>query len=204
MDEVKRDKDTIARNNLNPWYPCTPISVGSLARITNPCVSRGVSSRRLNWSFTPENTNFSNQSQCSLALRVPLVHMRKICTLHLSWPSSAASWPFALSQRRILRFVRLFFLPPYLYSCSFFFLNRAFGGLGKHVETFKRIIINAVRHFLSFYRWLFAFSALIGEPIEIRPVGYDRKSGILWLQDSPATQRTPPSILQRTLPVGGP
>lgn len=27
---------------------------------------------------------------------------------------------------------------------------------------------------------------------------------ILWLQDSPATQRTPPSILQRTLPVGGP
>lgn len=121
MDEVKRDIDTIAKNNLNPWYPCTPISVGSLARITNPCVSRGVSSRRLNWSFTPENTNFSNQSQCSLALRVPLVHMRKICTLHLSWPSFAASWPFALSQRRILRFVRLFFFATVFVFVFFFF-----------------------------------------------------------------------------------
>lgn len=44
----------------------------------------------------------------------------------------------------------LFFATVFVFV--FFFLNRAFGGLGKHVETFKRIIINAVRHFLSFYR----------------------------------------------------
>jgi len=65
-------------------------------------VSRGSLSCLLDWSFTPRSTSVPNQSQCSTALRVPLVHMRKICTLLLSWPSSSRT--IALSQRRILRF----------------------------------------------------------------------------------------------------